>query len=168
MPMDLPTTAPRPGTVRAALAAAGVAVAVAALGAVGTEIGPWYRSLRQPAWKPPDAWFGPIWTLIFGLTAWAGVRVWLRAVTLDERRRVLWAFGLNAGLNVLWSWIFFRWRSPEWALAEVVPLWLSIVLMIAVVRRIDGFAAILLAPYLVWVTIAASINAAVVRLNVTP
>jgi len=164
---DLSTTDSRRPVARTALVAVIGAMAVAALGGTGTELGAWYQSLVQPSWKPPDTWFGPAWTLIFGLTAWAGTRVWVRADGPVARRRILGAFGLNGALNVLWSWIFFRWRSPDWALAEVVLLWLSIVLLIRVSARIDRFAAVLLAPYLGWVTFAATINVAVVRLNPT-
>ena len=44
-------------------------------------------------------------------------------------------------------------------------LWLSIVLLIAVLRRIAPPSAWLLAPYLAWVTFAAALNRAVVQLN---
>ena len=162
---SVPTVTSRRDAMRAALVAAGAAIAVAVLGSLGTDLGPWYRALKQPAWKPADVWFGPAWTLIFALTAWAGARAWLRTTTVPERRRVLWAFGVNGALNVLWSWLFFRWRRPDWALVEVVPFWLSIVVLVAVVRRFDRAAALLLVPYLAWVTFAAALNAAVVRLN---
>jgi benzodiazapine receptor len=150
---------------RVGAAAALAATAVAGLGSLGTDLGPWYQALQQPPWKPPDLWFGPAWTLIFGLTAWAGARAWLAEPKRSQRRRLLAAFAANGALNVLWSWLFFRWRRPDWALAEVVLFWLSIVLLIVLARRSDRVAAALLAPYLLWVTFAAALNAAVVRLN---
>jgi tryptophan-rich sensory protein len=161
---------PSPGVTRGArlrawLVAAGAASAVAGLGSLGTDLGPWYQGLRQPPWKPPDLWFGPAWTLIFALTAWSGVRAWLAERRASPRRRLLLAFAVNGALNVLWSWLFFRWRRPDWALAEVVVFWLSIVVLILLVMRSDRLAALLLAPYLVWVTFAATLNAAVARLN---
>jgi translocator protein len=56
-------------------------------------------------------------------------------------------------------------RRPDWALAEVVLLWLSIVLLIVVAARSSVAAAWLLAPYLLWVAFAGVLNLAVVRLN---
>jgi tryptophan-rich sensory protein len=56
--------------------AAAAALAVAGLGALMTDLGTWYAGLRQPSWKPPDWLFGPAWTLIFALTALAGVEGW--------------------------------------------------------------------------------------------
>jgi len=48
---------------------------------------------------------------------------------------------------------------------EVVPFWLSIVVLIVVVGRVSRAAGWLLVPYLVWVGFAGILNLAVVRLN---
>ncbi len=161
----VPTVAPRATVAVAALWAAAWAIAVALLGMWATELGAWYRALAQPDWKPPDLWFGPAWTLIYTLAATAAVRAWLGMPTRSGRIRLVAAFVLNGALNVLWSWLFFRARRPDWALLEVALLWLSIVLLIAVSARASSGAAWLLAPYLVWVTFAGLLNLAVVRLN---
>lgn len=145
--------------------AAIAAVAVAVLGGLMTDIGPWYRSLQQPAWKPPDWAFGPAWTVIYALTAIAGVRAWREAPGRRERETMLVLFSANAFLNVLWSLLFFRLRRPDWALVEVVLLWLSVLVLIVVVGRWSRGAAWLLLPYLLWVTYAGALNWANVRLN---
>jgi tryptophan-rich sensory protein len=159
------SVAPRRRVAAAALWAAVGVFAVAGLGGLATELGPWYRGLKQPWWQPPDAAFGPAWSLIYLLSAIAAVRVWLRANTSREKVQWLSAWAANGFLNVLWSWLFFKARRPDWALAEVALLWLSIVCLIALARRRDGLAALLLVPYLLWVAFAASLNHAVVRLN---
>jgi tryptophan-rich sensory protein len=160
---------------RAIATAAAAALAVAGLGALTTDLGPWYAQLKEPAWKPPDLLFGPAWTTIFACTAAAGVIAWSRRRTTvrpqdaeGERRAREWmlvAFALNATLNLVWSLLFFRLHRPDWALVEVVALWLSIVLLIVLVGRRSKPAAWLLAPYLAWVSFAALLNHAVVRLN---
>lgn len=150
---------------KAILTAAGAAFGVAVLGGVSTDIGDWYTSLRQPPWKPPDAWFGPVWTLIYACTALAGVSAWRGAVSRRERQGVLIAFAFNAFLNVLWSLLFFRLRRPDWAFGEVLFLWSSILLMMVVSWRLSRWAVVLLLPYLLWVTFAALLNLEVVRLN---
>ena len=147
------------------LTAAVAATAVAMAGALLTELGPWYRNLVKPSWQPPDWLFGPAWTLIFALTATSAVLAWVYAPDAAARRRCVWLFALNGALNVLWSLMFFRLHRPDWALVEVAFLWLSIVALIVAVRRISVAAAWLLAPYLAWVTFAATLNAAIVRLN---
>jgi translocator protein len=161
----VPTVSPRARVAVAALWAAAWAIAVAGVGMWATDLGPWYRALRQPDWKPSDLWFGPAWTLIYTLAATAAVKAWFGSASRRERAQVVAAFVLNGALNVLWSWLFFRARRPDWALMEVGLLWLSIVLLIALAARGSAAAAWLLVPYLLWVAFAATLNLAVVRLN---
>ncbi len=153
------------GRRRTILIAALAALAVAVLGALMTDIGPWYRGLRQPDWKPSDAWFGPVWTTIYALAAIAGLLAWERIPTRAGREWLIALFALNGFANVLWSLLFFRLRRPDWALAEVAVLWLSIALLIVFHLRHTRLGAALLVPYLAWVSFAAALNAAVVRLN---
>ena len=145
--------------------AAAAALAVALLGGLMTDIGPWYRSLQKPAWQPPDWAFGPAWTVIYALAATSGVVAWRDAHHPRQRETMLMLFALNAFLNVLWSLLFFRLRRPDWALFEVGLLWLSVLLLIVVLGRYSRTAALLLVPYLLWVSFASTLNWATVRLN---
>lgn len=147
------------------LTAAAAALAVAILGGLMTDLGPWYYSLQQPAWKPPDWLFGPAWTVIFALAAIAGYRGWRLASDQKTREWLLVLFAANAFLNVFWTLLFFGLRRPDWALYEVGFLWLSIVLLIMLLRRFGSRLGWLLAPYIVWVSFAAALNLAVVQLN---
>ena len=63
--------------------------ATAGIGGALTELGPWYFSLQHPAWKPPDAAFGVIWTTLFTLGAISGWLAWQAADTAALRRRVV-------------------------------------------------------------------------------
>lgn len=144
---------------------AAAATLVAGVGGALTHIGPWYRALAKPWFQPPDWVFGPAWTLIFALCAVAGAEAWRRAPDGVARTRVVVLFALNAILNVTWSLLFFHLRRPDWALAEIGFLWASIALLVVVLGRHAPRVRWLLAPYLAWVTFAAVLNAAVVRLN---
>jgi tryptophan-rich sensory protein len=141
------------------------AAVVAFLGASLTDLGPWYYELRKPAWKPPDWLFGPAWTLIFALTAVAGAQAWRLIPDPAGRIRIIALFGANAVLNVLWSVLFFRLQRPEWALLEVPLLWLSVLALMITLGAHSKVLAWLLAPYLIWVTFAAAVNAAIVQMN---
>ena len=147
------------------LIAALAATSVAVLGALSTELGPWYRGLRKPSWQPPDWLFGPVWTFIFAAAALAAILYWRSDASVPQRERMLAAFAGNAFLNVLWSLLFFRLKRPDWALIEVVLLWLSIVLMMFSVADKSRASLILLVPYLCWVGFAAYLNLTIVRLN---
>jgi translocator protein len=148
-----------------ALVAAVAVLIVAGAGGLATDLGPWYRSLKQPWFKPPDWLFGPAWTVIFVLTAVGGVMAWQRAPDTFNRIGLLTLFAINGALNIFWSVLYFRFKRPDWALIEVAFLWLSIAVLIVFIARFSRPAAWLLAPYLIWVAYAASLNFATVRLN---
>jgi len=137
---------------------------VGGLGGAATEIGPWYFQLQKPSWQPPDWLFGPAWTTIYVLTSIAGVKAWRRANEV-QRRYFMGALLLNLVLNLLWSLIFFTSQCPDIALIEVVPLWLSILLMALLVRSYSPVSALLVLPYLGWVAFAAYLNWTIVTLN---
>ncbi len=147
------------------LMALALSYATAGIGGALTELGPWYFALRQPEWKPPDAAFGVIWSIIFTLCAISGAWAWQAASTRALRQRVALLFGANALLNILWSALYFKLQRPDWALIEVVFLWLSIVALIAGLWRLSRGASVLLLPYLIWVSIATALNLATVQLN---
>jgi len=142
-----------------------LATVVAVLGATITEIGPWYHALVQPRWAPPEAAYGVAWTAIFALTALAGVNAWLATPDWREREWLIGLFALNGFLNILWSLLFFRLHRPDWALIEVLALWLSVAALVIVIWRRSMTGAVLLLPYLLWVTFAGYLNMTIVRLN---
>ena len=149
-----------------AIAWAGAAAALtAALGGSVTDLGPWYFSLKEPSWKPPDWAFGPIWTTIFALAAISAATGWLHAAQRPAREWIIGLFALNGFLNVFWSLLFFKLHRPDWSLWEVPFLWLSVLVLIVFLWRFSRLASALLLPYLVWVSTAWALNKAVVDLN---
>ena len=161
--------APR-GTATDWLVALGLAFGVAAIGGGLTVLDDWYYSLEQPWFKPPDLLFGPAWTILFILMAISGVLAWRTAAddefqlaTRRSKLLMLWAF--NGLANMGWSLLYFYLQRPDWALVEVVLLWLSIVFLIRHTSPYNKRAALLLWPYLAWVSFAAMLNLATVVLN---
>lgn len=147
----------------ALLAAGAVATLTLFIGGISTRIGSWYYALRKPAWNPPNWLFGPMWTLIGVLATWSAAAAWVSAP--EAHARILWLFGINAICHAAWSPLFFTLQRPDWSLAEVPLLWLSILALIIGLAPLSTLAAWLLAPYLAWVTVAAALNLAIVRLN---
>ncbi len=150
---------------RPVVVAALAASAVAVLGGAMTDTGPWYRALRKSAWTPPDWAFGPAWTVIYVLAVLAAVRGWRALRSSAERAWLVTLFFVNAVLNVLWSSLFFSFRRPDLALAEVATLWISVLALILFLWPRSRAASGLLAPYLVWVGFAAYLNQRVVAMN---
>ncbi len=145
--------------------AALAALLLAGAGGLATEIGPWYRALRKPTWQPPDWAFGPAWTLILGMAALSGALAWEAAPDAAGRLQVVLLFAANGLFHFLWSPLFFRFKRPDWALFEVVFLWLSCVALIVGLAGFSTWASLLIVPYLLWVSFASWLNLAIVRLN---
>ncbi len=154
-----------PGRSRPILIAAAASVAVALIGGTLTDLGPWYQHLSKPPWQPPGPAFGIIWTVIYGCVIASAATAWRHAKRQATREWIIGLFSLNGFLNIVWSLLFFRLRRPDWALVEVAGLWLSVLLLIVVTARVSRFAGAVLAPYLLWVSIAAALDYEVVRLN---
>ena len=145
--------------------AAAAAILVALMGATITDLGSWYHLLRQPAWAPPDAAFGLIWTIIYACNALAGVAMWSACERRRDVEAVIGLFAFNGFLNILWSLLFFHLQRPDWAAVEAGALLLSVLSLILLAARLSRLATWLLIPYLLWVSVALVLNIEVVRLN---
>ena len=147
------------------LVSGAVAILLGMGGGLLTEVGPWYRGLRKPRLNPPNWLFGPAWTLILALAAWSAAIAWTAAPDAETRVRVIILYGTNALFHFLWSPLFFKMKRPDWALVEVLFLWGSLVAIVTSVASFAPTAALMMVPYLLWVTFAAWLNRAIVQLN---
>ena len=137
-----------------------------AAAAVGSQFmpGEWYAALQKPAWNPPSWVFGPVWTTLYLLMAIAAWLVW-RAHGFAGAGAALTLYLVQLAANAAWSWLFFGRRDPGLAFADIVLLWVLIALTIALFHRHHRTAALLLVPYLLWVSFATALNFAIWRLN---
>ena len=151
-----------------ALGLAGWLLASFVVGGIGSaasiSAAGFYGQLTQPAWAPPAWLFGPVWSLLFVLM---GVSAWLvwRQHGVAGAGAALSLYAAQLVANALWSWLFFAWRQGALALAEIALLWLLILGTILLFWPLHRLAALLLVPYLAWVSFAAALNYALWRLN---
>jgi benzodiazapine receptor len=139
--------------------------AAAGVGALASvEAATFYEQLIRPAWAPPAWLFGPVWTFLYALMAVAAWLVW-RAHGVAGARAALAVFLAQLAANALWSWLFFAWQQGALAFAEVLLLWGLIVVTVVAFWRLNVVAAVLLLPYLVWVTFASALTFVVWQLN---
>jgi len=172
-----------PVNIARSLHARDVALGVAPLVA-GTVVGlvtnsdgsRWYRRLAKPSWTPPDAAFGPVWSVLYLLMGVASVIVARAGRERDasgedgggqRAGRALGVYAVQLALNLGWSLIFFGARRVKPAGAELAMLWASIVATVAAFTRVRLVAGLLLIPYLAWTSFAALLNAELIRRNPT-
>jgi translocator protein len=137
---------------------------IAALTGALFRPGDWYERLAKPSWRPPNQLFAPVWTALYIIIAVSGWFVW-REAGLARASLPLTMYGLQLFLNAIWSPLFFGLHRIDLGFLDIVLLWLSIVATIALFYPVNAIAALLLLPYLAWVTFAAVLNFAVWRLN---
>ena len=124
----------------------------------------WYPTLRKPPGTPPGFVFGPVWTFLYLLMAISAWLVWRDYGWRGGGPALALFFGQLA-LNMAWSGIFFGARLPGVAFAGIAILWLAILFNIVVFHWLTPLAALLLVPYLAWVTYASYLNFGVWWLN---
>ncbi len=136
---------------------------VATLGGVATtpNIPNWYAGLARPSWTPPNWIFGPVWSVLYFSMAIAAWLVWQKGNALVP----LTLFAVQLAMNCAWSWLFFAWHSPGIAFVDILLLWAAIAATMVAFWRRSLVAALVLGPYLAWVSFAAVLNFAIWRLN---
>jgi len=95
------------------------------------------------------------------IAAWL---VWL-ADGFRESRGALALFLVQLAPNALWSWLFFVWHRGALAFADILLLWVLVIVTLVAFWRVHALAGALLIPYLLWVSFASALNYAVWQLN---
>jgi benzodiazapine receptor len=134
---------------------------VGASGAVFTAQGldTWYDTLVRPELAPPNWVFGPVWTTLFALIGGAVWLVWRQAAADPQAVRIALAvFAVHFVVNLAWSAVFFGQQEIGLGLTVIGLLWVCIVATMWAFDRVDRRAALLLVPYLLWVSFAAYLN----------
>jgi len=124
----------------------------------------WYKTLNKPFFTPPNWIFSPVWISLFILMGISLFFVWRRADHPKFKIAFIFFF-VQLILNILWSVVFFWLRSPLLGLADIVLLWIAILITIQNFLKISKFAGVLLTPYLLWVSFAILLNFSLWILN---
>lgn len=134
-----------------------------AAGATGAMFptGEWYKQLNKPSWVPPN-WLFPIaWTTIYLLMAFAGARV----AVLEGSAYAMAFWAMQIAFNALWTPVFFGLRNLKGSLPIMAGLWIAVFGCLITHWQLDTWAGLAFVPYMAWVTVAAALNVAMVRLN---
>jgi benzodiazapine receptor len=142
------------------------------VGAVGAVFSPgfsasatqWYAALIKPAWLPPQNWFGPVWAALYISMAIAAWMVW-RERYHRGRAMAMSAYAAQLLLNALFPPVFFGLKSLGAGLFDIIALWIALAWTLREFARVRIAAALVLVPYLLWVSFAAAITLSIWRLN---
>ena len=121
-----------------------------------------FAGLKKPPLSPPGWLFPVVWTVLFLLM---GLASWLVLRQRSRPKAALPVYGVQLFFNFFWSLLFFRWGLFFPALLWLAALWGLILWTILLLRKTRPAAGWLLAPYLLWVSFAAYLNAGIWLLN---
>ena len=124
-----------------------------------------FSEITKPPLSPPAWAFPVVWTILFVLMGASSYLVLASKKPQSQIKSALTVYGIQLAFNFFWSIIFFNLQAYLFAFFWLVILWLLIILTIYLFSKINKTAAILLIPYLLWVTFAGYLNYAIYLLN---
>jgi len=145
----------------------GVCILIGFLGSFATmdSVTTWYADLSRPSITPPDWTFGVVWPILYVMMGISAFLIWNMGFSKREVKVALGIFGLQLILNGLWTPIFFGLHLIGLALIEIIMMWIAILLTIISFWKVSKPAALLLLPYILWVSFAVILNASLFLLN---
>jgi tryptophan-rich sensory protein len=124
----------------------------------------WYLTLAKPNFTPPNYLFGPVWTFLYAFMGVAFFRILEKGKSVQKIKAIriyLW----QLFFNFCWSFLFFSQHQIGLALIDILILWVLILIMIIRFKKLDAFAGYSQIPYLLWVSFATALTAAIYILN---
>lgn len=129
------------------------------------SVSTWYAELSRPSFTPPDWTFGVVWPILYVMMGISAFLIWNEGFDKTEVKVALGIFGLQLILNGLWTPIFFGLQLIGLALIEILMMWAAILLTNIYFWKVSKPAALLLLPYILWVSFAIVLNASLFVLN---
>jgi tryptophan-rich sensory protein len=124
----------------------------------------WYQQLTRPYLTPPNWVFGPAWTILYIMIAIA-IIVYYQASGKQHVLLTTIILAVHLIANFSWTPLFFGAQNPLLALLDILVLDVTLVVLIFLFWKASTIAAVLLIPYLFWVSFATYLNAGFYWLN---
>lgn len=125
----------------------------------------WYKLINKPSFTPPNWVFGPVWIILYLLMGISAYLIWKKGLASKEARMGIFVFAFQLFLSVFWSVLFFGIGNFMAAFIEILSLWVAIIATIMTFSKISKISAILLSPYVLWVSFASILNFFIWRMN---
>jgi benzodiazapine receptor len=144
-----------------------IPLAIGAIGAFFTasSVKTWYVTLQKPSFNPPNAIFGPVWTILYIIIGIAAYLVWQKRNTIQKLPRTIAIYLIQLVLNLMWSFIFFYAHQIGVALFEIIFLLFVVIVNAITFYKIDKTAGLLFIPYILWVIFATVLTYNIFILN---
>jgi translocator protein len=115
----------------------------------------WYTNLDKAPWTPPGWIFGFAWTTIMICFSIFLGRLFIINV---KTKFLIYIFFIEFILNSSWNFVFFAQQNVLLALIVIMLLTSLMFFYFLKLGKKVGYYKFLLTPYLLWLTIATSLN----------
>lgn len=115
----------------------------------------WYQDLNKAPWTPPGWVFGLSWITIMICFSFYLAELFEKK---ERYKKGIILFFLQLILNIIWNPIFFYFHKPSIALIDITLLLVLICSIFVIYFNSLRLKSFLLAPYIIWLLIATSLN----------
>ncbi|MEZ5047039.1 MAG: TspO/MBR family protein [Chitinophagaceae bacterium] len=116
----------------------------------------WYIKLSKAPWTPSGWVFGVAWTAIMICFSLYMAKVW---TAIENKRLLILLYSVQWILNIGWNPTFFYYNKVLTALFLISALTVLIGFFLLFYWQTLKLKSLLIAPYLIWLLIATSLNA---------
>jgi len=139
------------------------------LGAISTRkevTGSWYQNLSKSSLTPPNWVFPVAWTSLYTIIGVASYLVYSNGNGFSGPAKVpLALYGTQLALNGIWSPLFFVAHRPDLSLLDILAMDAFVAATIYSFAEVNKTAALMLLPYMAWISFATYLNFSVWRNN---
>ena len=123
---------------------------------------PWYSSLIQPSFKPPDWIFAPVWIALYiGMS----VAIWLIWINPKRVEKIIYIYFIHLLINGSWSLFFFGLHLILVSLIIIAVIIIFVIWLMKLYYPINKLSSFLMIPYLLWLSYAFLLNFYIFILN---
>lgn len=124
-----------------------------------------FNQLQKPPLAPPGWLFPVVWTILYILMGIASYLVVTADAPAEKIAGALKTYAIQLLVNFLWPIFFFNLKLYLFSFIWLILLWALILSTIIRFSGISKTTALLMVPYLLWVTFAGYLNFAIYLLN---
>lgn len=125
----------------------------------------WFIQLNKPFFQPPNWLFAPVWTILYILMGAAAGIIYTTSRKTAAGKTALLLFAVQLVFNVIWSFLFFGSHMLLLASVDIVLLWAVLLATIVNFWKINRASAVMLIPYILWVTFASVLTITLFLMN---
>ena len=141
-----------------------ITFSASAIGSFSTRIykEPWYSGINKASFNPPDWVFAPVWSTLYIFMA---IAIWLIWINPKKTEKIFYIYFIHLIVNASWSVAFFALHQILVSLIIIGLIIFFVIWLIKLYYPVNKISALLMVPYLAWLSFAFILNFNIFTLN---